>query len=225
MEIKEIMIKIFQKIGYKFKKMIAEKKRHFTSSYSYDEPFTIISCNCIGGMVYHDLKMPFSSPTINLYIPSGEFIRFVADLKNYLAETPIEEEALTNKMGFPVLLLKDIHLYCKHYPNVKEAIVAFERRKTRVNYDNIFVILSDRDGFEDSMIKDFDKLPYRKLIYTSHPLESENVVLVKKDQGKKEVDDLTKFYDFKGERVYEHDVDLYQWLTGKYTLKECLKHE
>ena len=33
--------------------------------------FTLISQNCVGGVIYHMLDMPFKTPTINLYINDG----------------------------------------------------------------------------------------------------------------------------------------------------------
>ena len=36
--------------------------------------FTIISQNCIGGVFYHDMGLPFQSPTINLVFKAPDLI-------------------------------------------------------------------------------------------------------------------------------------------------------
>ena len=44
---------------------------------------TIISSNCNGGIIYHDLGLPFNSPTINLSMDTDDFIKLVSNLKYY----------------------------------------------------------------------------------------------------------------------------------------------
>lgn len=44
-----------------------------------NDNFTIISSNCIGGLIYHRLGKEFNSPTINLRFYQNEFIKFVQD--------------------------------------------------------------------------------------------------------------------------------------------------
>ena len=42
--------------------------------------FSLISSNCNGGFMLHDLGLQFRSPTVNLWIPPSDFIRFLRDL-------------------------------------------------------------------------------------------------------------------------------------------------
>lgn len=44
---------------------------------------TILSNNCIGGIIYHKLGLRFKSPTINLLIGLSDFIELVENLKKY----------------------------------------------------------------------------------------------------------------------------------------------
>ena len=46
---------------------------------------TLITNNCIGGIIYHDMHLQFLSPTINLYFDNEEFIRFSTHLEYYLS--------------------------------------------------------------------------------------------------------------------------------------------
>ena len=47
-----------------------------------DRNVTILSMNCTGGILYHELGLPFLSPTINLYIQAEDFIRFCERLED-----------------------------------------------------------------------------------------------------------------------------------------------
>lgn len=56
-------------------------------------PVSIISQQCIGGGIYHDMGMQFLSPTINLYFEAKDFIKFVENLKHYMnVEIDVKEE-------------------------------------------------------------------------------------------------------------------------------------
>lgn len=61
--------------------------------------FSLISANCIGGVLTHDVGEQFRSPTINLIIP--EFIKFAENLKFYLSQAPAI--AGTTPEGYPII--------------------------------------------------------------------------------------------------------------------------
>ena len=44
---------------------------------------SIISSNCNGGFIYHDLNLKFFSPTINLFFYPKDYIKFIANLEYY----------------------------------------------------------------------------------------------------------------------------------------------
>lgn len=46
---------------------------------------TIIANNCNGGVISHDLGLKFRTPTVNLYIPFPDYVRFCEGLPHYLA--------------------------------------------------------------------------------------------------------------------------------------------
>lgn len=58
---------------------------------------SILSLDCVGGVMAHDLRLRFNSPTVNLFFEScGDFIDYVADLRYYsqaeLCECPYAYE-------------------------------------------------------------------------------------------------------------------------------------
>ena len=100
--------------------------------------FTIISNNCIAGFIYHDLNMSFLSPTINLTINNHDYIKFLLNIEHYLSLQLVEVKS--NDKRYPVGLLGDIGINFIHYNSFEEAKMAWERRKTRINFKNIYVI-------------------------------------------------------------------------------------
>ena len=63
--------------------------------------FTVISQNCIGGVFYHDMGLKFLSPTIDLYIPEPDFIKFISNLEYYI-NTDLE---ISDGENYPIGLL------------------------------------------------------------------------------------------------------------------------
>lgn len=51
-----------------------------------NKPFTIISNNCWGGIVYQHYNLPYDSPTVGLYFYADEYIKFVSNLHYYLSQ-------------------------------------------------------------------------------------------------------------------------------------------
>lgn len=131
---------------------------------------SIISMNCIGGILYHDLGLEFLSPTINLYMVAEDFIKFCENIEYYLS---IDEfvECKNEKCNYPVVNLGDLTLYLVHYNSVDEAQEKWNERKKRVNLDNIAIICTDREGMNDTLKARFEQLPYKKVMFTHLPDE------------------------------------------------------
>ena len=63
-----------------------------------------------------------------------------------------------------------LHCHFVHYHSFEEAVNAFKRRITRISYENLFVIFSERDGCTYEDLKIFDNLPYNnKVVFTHKP--------------------------------------------------------
>lgn len=200
------MIKVLNenelKIANENRSKINEKHIEELEGYKLND-CSIISSNCIGGMIYHDLGLKFKSPTINLYFSCHDFALFVNNLYYYLQLTPKEFEY----EKFPILLLDDIKLFCQHYKSYRDAIETWERRKERVNYSDIYVIATDRDCNNVQDLKLIDQAPYNKTIFVSNPnLILQNGVFVPGYEN--QVGHLDRFIDESGYREYEKFLSL-----------------
>ena len=176
----------------KRRKVLRREIRHFNAAEIPDE-ISIISQNCIGGIIYHDLKRQNLSPTINLYMEANDFIRFVKNLPKYLSIEPIVEWG----EAFPVGVLDDIHIYFRHYKTCSEALEAWNRRRKRVQLDKIVVICSDRYNFSDESYEMWKTIDYPKLLFTcKKKYADESSVYYKKYSKKDFVPDLIPYREF-----------------------------
>lgn len=136
------------------------------------EGITFISQNCIGGVLYHDLGLQFLSPTINTFIPEPGFVKLVLNLRHYM------EQELVIRWGeeYPIGMLDDVEVHFMHYETCKEAKESWEKRKARINWDKIFVIGTDRDGFDEAVYEQWTQIFYPKILFTAHLEFTEDAV-------------------------------------------------
>ena len=157
------------------------------------EGITFISQNCIGGVLYHDLGLKFLSPTINTFIPEPGFVKFVHNLYYYM------EQELIMHWGeeYPIGMLKDVEIHFMHYETCADAKEAWNRRKNRVNWNRIFVIGTDRDGFNDVVYANWKDISYPKVLFTTHQEYLEDAVCFPEYGEEMQIGDLIperKFY-------------------------------
>ena len=122
--------------------------------------FSIISHNCMAGILYHRYGMEFLSPTINLWLEGNDFYYLCKNLKEYLTNGKLY--FVKSEYNYPVAILKcseckDIRIYFLHYANEEEAAECWYKRCKRVNYDNLYIIGSDF-GMSESAIRDFGNI-------------------------------------------------------------------
>ena len=64
--------------------------------------------------------------------------------------------------------LDDITIYGVHYNNYDEFLSKWEERKKRINKNNLFIIMTERDGCKYEDLLTFDKLNYTNKIVFTH---------------------------------------------------------
>lgn len=162
----------------------------------HNENFTIFSTNCIGGIIYHNLKLRFLSPTINLWISPKDYIKLLKDPQKYLSNSDMHEIKIEN-IDYPVGRLDDITIYGQHYKDFDELKYKWNERKKRINWDNTFVFMIERDGCTYRDLLDFDKLPYKnKVVFTQKKYKDIKSCMVlpnSYDEEKKNVNNLLQY--------------------------------
>lgn len=125
--------------------------------------FTIISNNCRGGFIYDIYGLQYRTPTIGTYFFPDDYIKFCKNLKYYLSTDPIpidvqnskyKKEILKKGVKVFVAKLEDIEVVFAHYDTIEDAISKRNRRKKRVNFNNILLKFNDQNGFKN---KNFDE--------------------------------------------------------------------
>ena len=168
-----------------------------------NKDFSIICSNCIGGVMSHDLGQKFLSPTVNLYIPPNYFIKFVENLPFYLNQDLRFED--TDEFTYPVAMLCDIPIYFIHFKTEEQAREKWNERKTRINFDNVFIMMTDRYSCSMDTFKRFDALEFKnKICFTANEypeFKSTYFLPEYKDEGMTGI--ITDMVNIWGKRAYQ----------------------
>lgn len=176
---------------------------------------TIISQNCTGGVMSHDLGLQFTSPTINLFMESKDYIKFLENLEYYLSIDANLIEFIQDS-PYPVGYLEDIKIYFVHYNSEEEVIEKWNIRKSRVDMNNLFIIMTDRDGCTDEIFNRFINLSFKNKIFYSHSKKDNNcVIYMPCFKHENQVGGLTDFCNILGKRYYAKYFDYIKWLSKK----------
>ena len=195
--------------NYFFRKVINQVNRLRLKN----KTFSLIASNCNGCCISHDLGLQFRSPFVNLCLNAADYIKFLENPQAYL-DAPLEFPAEIQK-SYPVGILKDITLHFMHYRSAQEAQEAWERRKERIDWNNLFVLMTDKDGCTEQLLQRFDALPYRnKIVFTHAPMpQIRSAVYIPGFESETEVGNCDAFVNnFSGRKYFDY-FDYVKWFN------------
>ncbi|MDD0824950.1 DUF1919 domain-containing protein [Mannheimia sp. AT1] len=172
--------------------------------------FSVLSHNCTGGFMLHDLGLQFRSPFVNLYLSPEDFIRYLKNIEHYRQQS-LE---FINEKDYPVAKLDDLTLYFMHYHSEQEAEQKWHERTARIDMNNLFVIMTERDGCTYQDMQEFDALPFpNKVLFThrTYP-DIKSSFMIKGFENQTDVGDLYEYTGFNGERYYDQ-FDFVSWFN------------
>ncbi|MBE6777093.1 MAG: DUF1919 domain-containing protein [Ruminococcaceae bacterium] len=185
--------------------------------------FTLISNNCNGGVLLHELGLRFNSPFVNLYVNTEDYIKY---LQNFDYYNTLEVEFLNDTdKSYPVGRLGDLTVDFVHYKSNSEAKTKWNERTQRINKDNIFVILTEQDDCTFDCLKSFDNLNFEnKVVFTCkrYP-EIKSSVFVKKYYNNPK--GVFMFLDFPNRFSIKRNYDVFDfvsWFNGEKDLNKLM---
>ena len=139
-------------IVYKIRRLL---KRYAGTMLCRNASVSIISNNCIGGVLSHDYGLRFCSPFVNVNISMEHYVKICKNLDGFM-RAELQQVAVTEQIqdyfyrnlgngtvDFPVgkLVLptgEEAIIFFQHYKTFAQSQSAWERRKKRMNYTNLF---------------------------------------------------------------------------------------
>lgn len=165
-----IPINILKYPGFDIDKYINIKKN----------PPSLFANNCWGGLTYHSLGLKFMSPLINMFENIPDYLKLLSKPVAYMDRNlELFEMGYDNtlKKEYPIVKCNDILLHFNHYFSFDEARECWEKRKKRINWENIFVMMyTEREDYAE----EFAKLPYTKKVCFVPYNSDENCLISKR---------------------------------------------
>ena len=179
---------------------------------------TLLIPNCAGGHIFHDLGLRFMSPTINLMMYQYDFIEFVLHLDEYLScELQFYKH---EEYDFPCAKLapeslREISIHFTHYESEDEAKEKWYSRSNRINKENMFVCMSERDGITKEDIKRLSSLDVKGIVvFTCNNYEDiPYQCFVPKYANDNEVGNILRRRYFDDSKEYEDHFDFVGWFN------------
>lgn len=178
--------------------------------------FSLLTNNCMGGFIYHDMKLKFNSPTINMYMHDDDFMEFLSDIYYYSNTPPYE--VFEEDIHFPIGEIKkgehSIRIYFKHYATFNDAHDKWVERGKRIDYDNLYVIYSclHKEGPSYELYDKFKKFNYKKKLVTGNGCQFNDNFIVKLN-----IFDNNyfpgKIYEFKNKISYHRYLDEFDYIS------------
>lgn len=179
--------------------------------------FSLISNNCLGAIYLHDIGMQFLSPTVNCYILPKDYLKFLSNLDYYLG---LEIKMAPNERGDEWLrgYVGDIPVTFLHFKSEDEPRENWEKRRRRVNKDNLFITMTERDGCTYEDLVTFDQLPYQhKVVFTVRKYPEIKSAFFLKGCIDNETNQLGYAYEYPDRwslRRYVEQFDLIKWFNN-----------
>ena len=212
---KSVVSKVYQYTSQHFRKCLREKTICAQQKQELqNHSFSIISSTCNGGVITSELGEQMRSPTINLWMNAEDYLKLASNLQHYMGLEVVEKQ---NRFDpYPVGTLGDITLYFMHYHSFEEAKEKWNARKQRINWDNLFVMMAEKDGCTPEMVREFDALPFEhKVIFTINEYpDCKSAIKVTDRAGADDVGIMTDFVGLCGRR-YDSCFDYVGWLNGE----------
>lgn len=128
--------------------------------------FTILTPNCMAGLIYHRLGERFNSPTIDLNMSTTDFCFFLDNLEYYLAKDVTQYLEKDTRISAPIGIIEgdgasipSIRINFIHYDSFETGRAKWNERKARIVRDNMYVIMCDIDDIYE---EDYQKVGYAK---------------------------------------------------------------
>jgi uncharacterized protein (DUF1919 family) len=189
-----------------------------------NKDFSVICNNCFAGVaIYQEFGLKYTTPTVGTRFYSDNYIRFLENLNWYLSqplkfakESKYPEINKCMRVRYPIGVLGgDVEIQFLHYKSEKDAEEKWGRRVKRLNFDNLFLIYSDKDDFKDEYFARYEKLPFKnKIFFSCKSRDSKISIFIQEYEEQKEIGDSL------ANRYYEKYIDLIKWLNGGSFIKK-----
>ena len=212
---------------------IAKHRRRQMRLALTNHDFSFFTPNCMAGILMHDLGLRFLTPTVNLMMKQTDFLQFMLNLDQYLKgefRFFVYTEYSCPCAHLHCDGLPDVDVHFIHFHTREEAERKWRERAERINRDNMFVLLEERDGITRTDLERLGSLRAKGVLaFTCNPYpDIPYCVYLPQYHSDGEVGNILKKTIWDDSREYEHIFDFVKWFNdadGKsYDVRQFVKN-
>lgn len=205
------LIPVYENVEGQQTVMINKMLGYFRRQLITAEIPTIIANSCAAAVIYSALGLQIASPTINLNIEPEDFVKICKNPREYLLEDiKIDHWSISNGRAVPIGKIKDVEIIFSHASDANEAVNAWNRRRQRINWNNLIYIMEDSNygrilKASDRVEKEFNALPEKhlRILSKSYCMTSEQTDALYMEDN----------YFYRHDFVMENWFDLVAWIN------------
>lgn len=114
-----------------------------------------------------------------MFVRDKDYLKFLSSPQQYIEKPIIFKEIGIEpniKTEYPICNCGDIELHFNHYLSYEEARECWERRKKRINWNRLFVMMITSD---EEVAQQFERLPYeKKICFVPFEMEGESIYYI-----------------------------------------------
>lgn len=171
---------------------------------------SIISNNCWGAFMYKQCLIPYSSPFVNLFIYTPDYIKLLRNIDKindeltFISHNESKYKEVLPLHDYPigVIVSLGVEIHFLHFKDMKSAREKWEERLKRLDLNNCIIKLSDDEFLSENLVLEFEKLKFEnKVFFSARPYpECSSNIYMKEYRGHKRVwyewDYSDRYYDF-----------------------------
>lgn len=128
-----------------------------------------------------------------------DYIKFLSNIQEYMSKDlsfiSVNEskwkEYFENDIDYPIGKLDDIEIFFVHYYSQKEVLEKWNRRRDRINWENLVIKVSEQNGFSKEHLDTFNSLNFQKkiaFIGNDYSVGKNVLRVTNLENGKKDID-------------------------------------
>lgn len=188
-----------------------------------NDNLTLISNNCNGCVLLHELGVRYNSQFVNLFLYAEDYIAYLENFDYYNEQEILFDHNWTE---YPIGKLGNLTVHFVHYKTEEEAIDKWNERKRRIDKENMFIIFTQQKGCDDSIVRRFDRLPFENKVIFTYRNYSDVLSAVCIDKYKNNPLGVHMFLDFESPFSIRRNYDVFDfisWFNGEKDIQKLLK--
>jgi uncharacterized protein (DUF1919 family) len=146
----------------KFKRRVNRWRFKRSITRLHGQPFCLISNNCLGRRLYQILGRDYNTPFIGLFMMPYCFTELVIHFEEYMsrelrfvAESKYKSLNQSREDGgrYPIGIIGGAEIHFLHYKSEQEALEKWNRRKARIDMDNLYYLMIANGPYDDAMLE------------------------------------------------------------------------